>query len=278
MANKISGCANARDGAAIQYTVHGDPGSGLPRLALVHTLGLGEFVWDGVVERLTDRAVVLTYDCRGHGASSKLGKLPAKMPAPYSVEQFGHDLEDLLSHVGWTKAHVAGASMGGCVALQIAISRPDLVQSLGLVDTTAWFGANAPEAWESRAKQAEEKGMASLVEFQRARWFTETFQAERADTVARSLAAFVANDVQSFAASCRMLGAVDLRSQLPALRLPAGVIVGENDGATPPDMSREMARLIPGATLEIIPQARHLSFIECPEITADLLARLIARW
>ncbi len=269
MADKISGHASTRDGAAIHYTVHGDPGARLPRLALVHTLGLGEFVWDGVVERLADRAVVLTYDCRGHGASSK-------SPAPYSVEQFGHDLEDLLKHVGWTKAHVAGASMGGCVALQIAVSRPDLVQSLGLVDTTAWFGANAPEAWEGRAKQAEEKGMASLVEFQRARWFTETFQAEHADTVARALAAFAANDVPSFAASCRMLGAVDLRAKLPALRLPAGVIVGENDGATPPDMSREMVRLIPGATLEIIPQARHLSFIECPEITGDFLARLIA--
>lgn len=271
---KITGRARTRDGAELQYTIHGDSSLPLPRLALVHTLGLGEFVWDGVVERLAyrtpPRAVVLTYDCRGHGASSVPG-------GPYSIEQFGHDLEDLLQHVGWTQAHVAGASMGGCVAQQLAITRPDMVRSLGLLDTTAWFGAGAPEAWESRAKQAEEKGMASLVDFQRARWFSDEYQKQEPAVVARALDALTKASVAGFAATCRMLGTVDLRPQLAALKLPTAVIVGEQDLATPVDMSRDLQSRIAKATLEIIPRAKHLSFIECAPEAANALGRLLAR-
>lgn len=275
---KITGRANVRDGASLQYTVHGDPNSALPRLALVHTLGLGEFVWDGVVEPLAHqapaRAVILTYDCRGHGKSDIPG-------APYNIETFGHDLEDLLEHVGWasaqTKIHVAGASMGGCVAQQLAITRPELVGTLGLIDTTAWFGATAPEAWEGRAKQAEEKGMASLADFQRARWFSDEYQAQQPGVVARTINALIAADVAGFAATCRMLGTVDLRPQLAALRVPTAVIIGEQDLATPLDMSRDLQTRISGATLEIIPRAKHLSFIECADAAAAALGMLIER-
>lgn len=273
-ANKTTGRAKTRDGVELRYTLHGDAGLPLPRLVLVHTLGLGEFVWDGVVERLAGRtpprAVILTYDCRGHGASST----PA---GPYTLEMFGHDLEDLLKHVDWPRAHVAGASMGGCVAQQLAITRPDVARTLGLLDTTAWFGAGAPEAWETRAKQVEEKGMASLVDFQRTRWFSDEFQKLQPDLVAHTLDALTAASVAGFAATCRMLGTIDLRPHLAALKLPTAVITGEKDLATPLDMSRDLQSRIARATLEIIPHARHLSFIECAAEAANALSRLIAR-
>lgn len=274
MTNRMTGRTRTRDGIGLQYTIHGDPALPLPRLALVHTLGLGEFVWEGVVERLAfrtpPRAVILTYDCRGHGASDK----PA---GPYSLEMFGHDLEDLLNHVGWSRAHVAGASMGGCVAQQLALTRADLVRTLGLLDTTAWFGAGAPEAWEARAKQAEEKGMASLVDFQRARWFSDEFQKQQPGVVARALEALTQASVAGFAATCRMLGTIDLRPRLGALLTPTAVLVGEQDLATPLEMSRDLQQRISGATLEVIPRARHLSFIECAPEAANALGRLIAR-
>jgi 3-oxoadipate enol-lactonase len=263
-----------RDGVELRYSIHGDAWLPLPRLALVHTLGLGEFVWEGVVERLAGRtpprAVVLTYDCRGHGASDA----PA---GPYTIEQFGHDLEDLLNHAGWTRAHVAGASMGGCVAQQLALTRPDIAQTLGLLDTTAWFGATAPEVWESRAKQAEEKGMASLVDFQRGRWFSDEYQQQQPAAVARTLDALAKATVAGFAATCRMLGTIDLRPRLASLKLPTTVIVGEQDLATPVDMSRDLHARISSSTLELIPRARHLSFIECAPEAANALGRLIAR-
>lgn len=275
MANqKNPGRATVRDGATLQYTVHGDPSARLPRIALVHSLGMGEFIWEAVVERLRDRALILTYDCRGHGASSKVS---GQLPGPYRLETFAHDLEDLMRHLGWPAAHVAGASLGGSVVLQLAIARPELVQTLGLIDTTAWYGPEAAERWEWRAKEAEEKGLAALIDFQKTRWFSDQFQAQNLQAVARCCSVFLENDLPSFAATCRMLGAFDLRAGLPALRMPAAIIVGEQDYATPPEMSREMEKLIPGATLEVIPAARHLTFVERPEVIAEFLARLIER-
>jgi 3-oxoadipate enol-lactonase len=262
--------ATMRDGALLQYTLHGAGEAPHARIALVHSLGMSEFVWDAVVERLAEHAVILTYDCRGHGASSK-------SPGPYRLETFANDLEDLLGHLGWASAHVAGASLGGSVALQLAMLNPGRVQTLGLIDTTAWYGPEALKGWEWRAKEAEEKGLAALIDFQKTRWFSDQFREQNAAIVARCCELFLKNDLACFAATCRMLGAFDLRAGLPNLRLPVAIAVGEEDYATPPEMARELAKNIPGATLEVIPKARHLTFIERPDVIAEFLSRLIDR-
>jgi len=268
---KKSGRAATRDRATIQYTLHGEAGpQQQQRVALIHSLGMSGVVWESVIERLAERAAVLTYDCRGHGASTK-------MPGPYRLETFANDLEDLMRHVGWASAHVAGASLGGSVALQLAILNPGRVQTLGLIDTTAWYGADAPQKWEWRAKEAEQKGLAALIDFQRTRWFSDQFQQLNPQAVERCCALFLENDLPSFAATCRMLGSFDLRESLPGLRMPAAIIVGEEDYATPPEMARELEKRISGATMEIIPKARHLTFIERPEVISHFLVRLIDR-
>ncbi len=116
----------------------------------MHSLALDRSIWDGVVTALGGAVDVLTYDCRGHGASSK----PA---GPFTTELFAADLRDLLAAVGWEHAVVAGASMGGSVALQFAVSYPELLDGLGLIDTTAWYGADAPKSWHERGAKARSK-------------------------------------------------------------------------------------------------------------------------
>src|SRR5215469_6806719 len=100
-AAQSSSDAKARDGARLVYQIHGRD-DGRPRLVLIHSLAMDRSFWDGVVPRLTDNATVLTFDCRGHGASDKPN-------GPYRVEQFADDLADLMDHVGWSAAVVAGA-------------------------------------------------------------------------------------------------------------------------------------------------------------------------
>src|SRR5688572_26314451 len=119
MTQKTSeGKAKVRDGTMIDYTLHGEGGPSQPRIALIHSLGMTGSVWDDVVAQLAGRAQVLTYDCRGHGASTKA-------PGPYKLETFANDLADLLTHVGWQSAHIAGGSLGGSVALQFAALYPE---------------------------------------------------------------------------------------------------------------------------------------------------------
>ena len=97
--------ALVRDGTRLAYTLR-DAGAAAPRVALVHSLAMDRTFWQPVADLLAPKASVLTWDCRGHGASDK----PA---GPYTVELFARDLADLLDYVGWPSALVAGASMGG---------------------------------------------------------------------------------------------------------------------------------------------------------------------
>lgn len=262
------GIALMRDGVHIAFTLR-DAGEGAPRLALVHSLAMDRSFWNPVADRLAGRASVLSYDCRGHGAS-------AKPEGPYTVEQFADDLADLCDHVGWRSLTVAGASMGGCVALAFALRHAARTEALGLIDTTAAY--DAMPAWRDRAVKAQEHGLASLVDFQLARWFGDGFRAANPDVVEACVAVFLRNDVAAYAECCRMLGACDLRPALAAVRVPTAVLVGAEDHATPVAMAEVLHRGIAGATLTVLSGARHLTPLERPhEVAAELEALLRRR-
>jgi 3-oxoadipate enol-lactonase len=259
------GWAAARDGTRLAYEVRqgGDPGR---QVVLIHSLAMDRDFWRPVVAQLD--ATVLLYDCRGHGASDK----PA---GPYSIELFARDLADLLDRIGWGSAVVAGASMGGCIALAFAAAYPARTCALGLIDTTAWYGPDAPTQWAERADKAVQSGLAALVGFQTTRWFGDAFRAKHADVVARSVEVFLRNDVKAYVETCKMLGRSDLRAALPRLAMPAAVVVGEEDYATPVAMAQMLHRGIAGSTLTVLRGARHLTPLEAPETIAAELDRLL---
>jgi 3-oxoadipate enol-lactonase len=263
----------ASDGIGIEFEVRrGTPG--LPRLALLHSLGLDRSVWTDVVAQLGNSVQVLTLDCRGHGQSSK-------PPGPYHIERFADDLAEVFDAISWESAFVAGMSMGGCVALQFAAKYPERVLGLGLIDTTAWYGPTAAHDWDERARKAKKDGIRSIVEFQQTRWFSDAFRAANPEVVARTTDTLVRNGFRTgllaYADTCRMLGNVDLRAALPGIAVPTQIVVGSEDYATPPEMARLMEKSIPNAHLEVIPGARHLTAIEAPDVIAGMLQLLIAR-
>jgi len=265
----MSSAAKLRDGTRLVYDIHGRD-DGRPRLVLIHSLGMDRSFWERVTAALARDAAVLAYDCRGHGASDKPG-------GPYTVELLARDLADLLDHVGWTSVLVAGASMGGCIALAFAAAYPARTAALGLIDTTAWYGAQAPAQWAERGARAATAGMSALVEFQTTRWFGDTFRARHPQVVKDCVDVFVRNDVPAYVETCRMLGAADLRAALPDMTMPTAVVVGEEDYATPVAMAQDMHRSIKGSTLTILAGARHLTPLEAPDRIADELRALMAR-
>ena len=262
-----SAVAAARDGTRLAYTLHGQGTNGV---VLIHSLAMDRRFWQPVVERLAGRVPVLVYDCRGHGESDK----PA---GPYTVELFARDLADLLDHVGWRSALVGGASMGGCIALAFAIRHPARVAALGLVDTTAWYGPDAPRSWEQRANAAIASGLSSLTDLQVTRWFGDKFRADHPQAVKDCVDTFLRNDVAVYAQTCRMLGACDLRSGMPSIKVPTAIVVGEEDYATPPAMAEAMHAAIAGSTLTVLPGARHLTPLERPDRVAAELDKLSRR-
>ena len=133
-----------------------------------------------------------------------------------------------------------GLSLGGCVAQAIAVEHPELVRGLGLVDTTCWYGETAMVDWEARAQKAMSDGLDSLAAFQFARWFTPEFLEQRPDVAQRLLRIFKATSLDSYVATCRAMGALDLRPRLGSITVPTTILVGAVDPATPVHMAEEM--------------------------------------
>jgi 3-oxoadipate enol-lactonase len=255
---------NTADGCGISYTLR--EADGPKRIALIHSLALDRSIWDGVAERLAGHASVLAYDARGHGRSGRAS-------GPYTMERFAQDLAELMDHIGWPSAVVAGCSMGGNVAQAFGGLHPERTAALGLIDTTAWYGAEAPAQFRQRAAAAKANGLGSLVDFQTTRWLSDAFRARRPDLVSAATRIFLANDLDCYASTCEMLGDADLRPFLPAFRMPVSVVVGEEDYATPIAAARQLHEAIDGSTLTIL-KGRHLTPIECPDEIAAVLIEL----
>lgn len=261
--------ATTRDGIRLSATLY-DNQAAKARVVLVHSLAMDRNFWLPVAERLAADASVLVYDCRGHGQSGK-------SKGPYTVEQHADDIADLLDHIGWPSVLVAGGSMGGCISLAFAIRHPKRVVALGLVDTTAWYGAEAPKNWAQRATAAREQGLGSLVDFQVTRWFGDKFRADNPAVVKECVDAFLRNDIDAYVETCRMLGACDLRAGLPSIKVPTAIVVGEEDYATPPAMAQAMHSAIASSTLTVLAGARHLTPLEVPDRIAAELKGLLQR-
>jgi 3-oxoadipate enol-lactonase len=260
--------AAARDGTRLAYRLL--PGVTGRRFVLTHSLAMNGDFWRLVAEPLCQAGDVLVWDCRGHGASDK----PA---GPYVTDQFADDLADLMDAVGWFSAEVVGCSMGGCVSLAFAEYYPERVDALGLIDTTAWYGEDAPTAWEERGQKAAQGGMGALAEMQPARWFSDSFRSARPDVIEAALSVFLANDAKAYLESCRMLGGFDGRKGLRLIDVPTAVLVGSKDFATPIAMAEVLKRGILEATLQVIDGASHFSPLEQPDKIAAALIELGGR-
>jgi 3-oxoadipate enol-lactonase len=265
-----SGTFSTSDNCAIAYSLRSSQKKNAPRLALVHSLALDRSVWDGVAAELAGEADLLTYDCRGHGRSGR-------PHMAYSSELFARDLAELMDHVGWKSAAVAGASMGGCVAQAFGGLYTNRTDALGLIDTTAWYGPEAPKQFRERAAAAKAKGMGGLIDFQLGRWFSDAFRNARGARVDAAINVFLANDFECYAATCALLGDADLRRYAPSFKMPVAIIVGEEDYATPVAMAKALHEAIPHSTLAVLPGVRHLTPIECPGEIAGRLRELLAR-
>ena len=256
--------------SAFRYTLHGDAASPR-RAALVHSVAMDRQFWQPVAERLAKDTAVVTFDCRGHGASDK----PA---GPYTVEQFADDIADLLdaSRLGQDAdrrrldGRHGGAGVRRAASGAHVRARPD--RHHGMVRRR-----RRRRTGRARANQAVEKGLASLVDFQTTRWFGDEFRANNPDVVQKCVDIFLKNDIPAYVEACHMLGRADLRAALPTLKMPTAVVVGEEDYAAPVAMAQALHDGIAGSTFTVLPKARHLTPLEVPDIIAAELDRLLAR-
>ena len=228
-----------------------------PWITLSHSLAAHSGMWAQQVHVLSAHFTVLCVDTRGHGGTDA----PA---GPYALEQMADDVHGLLAHLGVSRTHWLGLSMGGMIGQVLALRHPEVLDRVILADTSARGVPDAARMWAERAQAARVGGMAALVQPTLARWFTEPFRQAHPEVMAQVGAMIAGTPVEGYAGCCAAIAGLDTLDRLPELRHPALVMVGEQDAGTPPAMAAAITARWPGARLAVLPDAAHLANLEQP--------------
>jgi 3-oxoadipate enol-lactonase len=237
-----------------------DGAAGKPALLFANSLGSDLRIWDDLAERLAGGFRSIRYDLRGHGLSE------APVP-PYSAADLAGDAAAILERLNIRQAIVCGVSVGGLVAQAVALHHPDRVRALVLCDTGAKIAT--AEAWQQRIDKVRADGVDSLVPMTMERWFSAGFRARNPADVRGYSLMLRQSSAAGYMGVCAALRDTDFRSAAARIKQPTLVICGAQDIATPPDMARELASLIPGAQFSLIENAGHLPCVEQPAAMAD---------
>ncbi|HET9018698.1 MAG TPA: 3-oxoadipate enol-lactonase [Acetobacteraceae bacterium] len=239
---------------------------GAPPVLLLHSLGTEGRVWQPQAAALAGRYRVIRPDLRGHGLSGVTA-------GPGSMARFAADAVAVLDALGIARAHVGGLSIGGMVAQALAAQAPDRVASLMLCDTAMMI----PPAslWRERAATVRAQGMPAIAEGVVARWVTPAALGAAETEGLRTM--LLRTPPEGYAAAAEAIAAADLSASTAQLRLPALVLVGAEDVATPPAAAAALAAAIPGAALIEIKGAAHIPTYERAEAVTDAMRRFLDR-
>jgi 3-oxoadipate enol-lactonase len=239
-----------------------------PVVLLSNSLGTRLEMWDPQMQALTRRYRVLCYDSRGHGRSDA-------PEGPYTIDMLADDAIGLLDALEIARVHFCGLSMGGMVGQVLGARHGDRLVTLALCATACRLPPR--ELWDERIRLVSGSGMAAIVDAVVERWFTEAYRREPTVQLERVKRMILETPPHGYAACCAAIRDMDLRDLIPAIRVPTLVIVGEDDPATPPQKAEEILRLIPGAQLEVFPDAAHLLNMEQDVVFEAALTSLLDR-
>jgi pimeloyl-ACP methyl ester carboxylesterase len=241
----------------LNYT---DDGPG-PVVVLLHGFPLDHSMWDYQRGSIGSIYRVICPDLRGHG----------KTAAPegiYTIDAMADDVIETIEALEIDEPFVLGGlSMGGYVALSIAVRYPTRLRGLMLMDTRA--GADTPETARVReelARDVESTGsVASVVASMLPKLFAPTTHERRPDLVARMEEVMTRTPARAVAGALRgMAVRPDRTPELPQIAIPTLVLAGSDDQLISSEESRRLATSLPQARLVLIPEAGHLAPFENP--------------
>ena len=241
----------------IYYEVEGE---GLPLMMLHGFQGsLVDYREAGYVDALKDEYQLILVDLRGHGKSDK-----PHDPQFYTVDQMNSDLIVVLDDLEVPKSNLLGYSAGGIWCQTLARSAGERVNSLILLDTV-------PKAYEDTLlmiRQVLESGFeayAAMIE--QIKPPSEEFKAR-----------LLANDLKALAADSNSpKGDADITGDLPNMRMPFLVLIGENDIAVPPQVARELYSGVQDITFIVLPGLDHVTAFFSSDVMLPHIKEFLAR-
>jgi 3-oxoadipate enol-lactonase len=223
-----------------------------PALVLIHSLGTCSELWRDALARWKGRYTVLAMDCRGHGKSTANGGV--------ALEMIANDLRALMQSLKLKSADVIGISMGGPIATWLYTQAPELVGRMVLADTFT----HIPEAGPRLVVLERKLDAMSMADFG-VEYAAQTLLPATAPERYKALSGWVAGmSTQAYRETVRSIFAQDIRGALTNIKVPVLVMVGDQDQRAPVAMAEQVAMLIPGAQMNIVPDAGHLANMDNP--------------
>lgn len=246
---------------SLRYSLRDGDG---PMVVLLHEMGGCLESWDGVVEALPAHYACLAYDARGAGLSEK----PAEPP---TVEALSADLAALLDALDIHRPVVlAGCAVGAAVATRFAADHASRVSHLVLLAPATGIAPERRAALLDLADAIERDGMRARIALRFDHSYAEHYFKGRTDREAVR-ARLLQNDPRSYAATYRMLCAMNLGDAFAKIAAPTLVIAGAHDGTRPPELVEPIAAAIPNARFAVI-ESGHAMPILTPALVADAIA------
>ena len=260
------------ENAKIYYEVHGEA-PGLP-LVLIRGTGADGTRWMPQVDVYSPHVRCVIVDGRGVGRSETTSP-------PYTVQQMAYDTLAVMDQVGAEQAHLSGSSLGGAIALHLAIHHPERVLSLQM--HSSWIATKGFTSYSLGLlkKYLLTGGTDFYYEATLPLLFSATFMQQNFEMLMNILAHMQANS----ATLDGLLGQVeanlshDLSKEANRVKVPTLITVGELDYILPLECSEELHEAIGGSELVVFPGGGHLVTMENPEdfnrVTLDwMLPRL----
>lgn len=252
------------NGAQINYQTFGNVTK--PAIIFSNSLGTNYGMWQPQINHFQNDFFVICYDTRGHGASSA-------PKGPYTLEQLGQDVVNLLDHLDIEKTVFCGISMGGLTGQWLAIHKAKHFNKVIVCNTAAKIGQE--QAWNERAALVREQGLQPIASTAAGRWFTEKFIQDNAAEVEKLQNSLAAGSAEGYASCCEALAKADLRKQLKDIAVPVLVVAGQQDPVTTVADGQFMVNQIKNSALFEI-NASHISNIECPDEFNQAVQQFIA--
>lgn len=248
-----------------------DPWESPETIVLLHGSSESSLAWNGWVPSLARQFRVIRPDLRGFGQST-----PMEVDHEWSFDEFARDIEILVDSLGIDRIHIAGAKLGGPMALRFASTRPERVQTItlaGIPETAKALGT--PEMHAQRRAQIEQHGVGS--------WARDTMKTRLGSDVSAEMlegwtALMDATPVSTHLGFRRDIAQkVDIRADLPKIVCPTLVITTEGSGLGSVEHTRSWQQRIKNSELVVLPgDSYHVSATNpqaCVQATLDFIAR-----
>lgn len=229
-----------------------------PALVLLNSIGTDMDLWDGVLPLLRARYALLRLDARGHGAS-------ATPVSDLSLAMLADDVLAAADAAGLERFSIAGVSLGGMVAMELALRTPERVEKLIPVCTSATMDS---AAWADRIAKVRADGMAAIADLAMVRFLSDAADPAIYQAVRRQL---VCMRAEGYAAAGAAIRDMDLADRIGGIAASTLVVTGTRDASTPfAGHGEHLVARIPGAA-HVSLEAAHLAPLEAPEALAETI-------